>query len=209
MNVVLLSLTFYTPVGTLNEKRKATLCDAFKEDYPMAGEVSPFGFFSLFNNGISERIVFSESDFSLIFESQTLNPDFSKVKTTVKKVFDILLLDHSKKGIFKAVGSISSQKNTMEFSLENFVSDQSKIFADSIKAMGVGLRFLLKKDVSIWEFKIEPKVDNNSSFYTELNANLNSSDLDDLLRKMEETFVDFRINYNELLKTSGTIPNEE
>lgn len=206
MIITYLGLTFGTPIG-LNDTRKSKLVKEFAGEYPNTGVVGPGGFFALFKDTIpSERIFFSDNDFTLAIEKPDVQPDFDAIDRSIQKVFDVLALDPPSIGVCRIMAVEQTETNTMDYSLAHFQSAEMAKAIAGMGVTGVGLRYVTAHDGMWSEFKVEPRLPNDKEIFFELMDNMPKADLNTMLSKMRETFRSFGNNYVETLRKAGCIP---
>lgn len=198
-----------TNVGNINQKKADSLANAFNNGFEVKMlQEQPFGNVFILANPINrEALIIDPSKITYQMDSEdTIVPDFEKIKENLKVIFDTLLLDENTTGLIHYVGQVESKdENSMTNSLRKFLPHQD--LANDFKNLkGLGLRFLFEHHTGLWEYKVEPHINDVRYFFVEMICNVNTglhiNDITKIANEYYNDFTDSKINVLEILGIS-------
>lgn len=196
-----LKIVLNSNVGNINQKKADSLAEVFNDDFEVKiMQDQPIGtVFILANPSNREALVIEPNKVTYQIDSETtIIPSFDKIIKNVEKLYNTLLLDDQCTGLLHFVGSIEAQNgNSMSSSLDKFLPNQElKGLIDNLK--GLGLRFLVEHHTGIWEYKVEPLINDPRLFFVEMICNVNKpltiNEIIELAREYHSDYTDRKLN---------------
>jgi hypothetical protein len=202
----LFKIAIRSNVGNMNEKRAEALSGQFTEKFEVRIlQEQPIGkAFVLANPSKREVILIEQGSITYQIESETdINVDFEKINEYLSTIFTTLLLDEQCEGLVHIMGNIKAKTlNSMDESINIFVKEQTSNIIPNLK--GAGIRFLINHETGIWEYKVEPFINNSEFFFLEMICNITQQlSISDIVGIAGSSFVDFRENKTGVLESLG------
>ncbi|PGL32164.1 hypothetical protein [Bacillus cereus] len=208
LNTVHFKIVLNTNVGTINEKKADIIADKFKEDFPIKVSQEKQGLgnvFYLANPLTKEAILVEENKVTYQIDSEArVEPNFVTIKENLKKLYSTLLLDEDAEVIIHYIGSTAATtENAMEESTTKLSAGQEiKQQMENLK--GIGLRFLIEHRTGLWEYKVEPLINDPRFYFIEMICNINKQkSIDEIVHVAEESYIDFNEKKLGALKLLG------
>lgn len=179
-------------VGPVNEPKITKLQDVMGKDFPVATGLGVRNF--IFVNPLKGMSMFiNAQQISFGFDEVKVTPDFSLAQQYLDKAFDTLLLDKKGKAVIQIAGHYDVADSSFDRSLTDFLSlDKEALISTWPELMGIGLRFIAKKDDDLFEFKLEPLLKDKSLFYVEGVFNIKAvATLTSITKSAEDAYTYF------------------
>jgi hypothetical protein len=191
-----LTIVINTQIGTINDTKIKVLKDKLgSERFPLIGRQEGAPIVLMTNPNTREALVLAPNLIQVNIEGDNVNPQFEKIENDLKKISEILMLDNKLPYTLRVAAHYPAESpNAFDQSLA-FVRDN--ITDDFPELKGIGLRFLWEQDQNIWEFKLEPFINDGKYFFIEfLGGSKEGASIEDIIRiaidmikKMSDKFL--------------------
>ncbi len=188
-------IVFNVNIGNINEKKANSLSNVFDAAFEVKMlQEQPFGnVFVLSNPTNREALIIDPGKITYQLESEeNISPNFESINKFFQNIFDTLLLEENATGLIHLIGTVPSKnENSMSDSLTNFLPSQNfETHINNLK--GIGLRFLIEHHTGVWEYKVEPQINDTRFFFIEMINNINKNiHFSETINIAQEYFNDF------------------
>lgn len=202
----LFKIVFNTQIGNINEKRAEALARIFDGKFEMRiMQDQPLGKVFILANPLKREVLLIEPQ-SITYQleaEESVEPNFTFINETIKNVYEVLLLDDLGPALVHIFGQEASKDgDAMLQSIE--LLQQNEISKSIPNLKGVGIRYIMDHETGLWEYKVEPFINNPKMFWIEMICNINTplSSLD-VIGLAEGAFVNFTVEKTEVLRGLG------